>query len=104
WHPFTQMRDWAADEPVFIERGDGVKLIASDGRSYFDGNSSMWLNVHGHRKAEIDRAIIDQLGKIAHSTMLGLTHEPGTLLAARLASIAPSGLSRVFYSDNGSTA
>jgi adenosylmethionine-8-amino-7-oxononanoate aminotransferase len=104
WHPFTQMKDWEAEEPLFIERGDGVKLIAVDGRAYYDANSSMWLNVHGHGKSEIDRAIIRQIGKIAHSTMLGLTHEPGAVLAARLAEIAPPGLRRVFYSDNGSTA
>ena len=104
WHPFTQMRDWEAAEPIFIESGEGVKLRDSEGREYYDANSSMWLNVHGHRRAEIDAAVIAQLGRIAHSTMLGLTHEPGARLAARLAALAPPGLTRVFYSDNGSTA
>jgi lysine--8-amino-7-oxononanoate aminotransferase len=104
WHPFTQMQEWEKSDPLFIERAEGVKLIASDGRAYYDGNSSMWLNVHGHRKAEIDQAIMDQLGKVAHSTMLGLTHEPATRLAERLINIAPPGLQRVFYSDDGSTA
>jgi len=104
WHPFTQMRDWATDDPLFIERGEGVKLFDTNGRGYYDANSSMWLNVHGHARSEIDRAIIRQLGKIAHSTMLGLTHEPAAELAGRLIEIAPPGLRRVFYSDNGSTA
>ena len=104
WHPFTQMREWEDEEPLFIERADGVRLYGSDGRAYYDGNSSMWLNVHGHRRPEIDAAIVEQLGKAAHTTMLGLTHAPGALLAAKLASIAPPGLPRVFYSDDGSTA
>jgi adenosylmethionine-8-amino-7-oxononanoate transaminase len=104
WHPFTQMRDWEAGSPIFIESGEGVKLRDTEGREYYDANSSMWLNVHGHRRKEIDDAVIAQLGKVAHSTMLGLTHEPGARLAARLAALAPAGLTRVFYSDNGSTA
>jgi len=104
WHPFTQMRDWEADDPLFIERGEGVKLFDTNGRGYYDANSSMWLNVHGHARSEIDRAIIRQLGKVAHSTMLGLTHEPAAVLAGHLIEIAPPGLRRVFYSDNGSTA
>jgi adenosylmethionine-8-amino-7-oxononanoate aminotransferase len=104
WHPFTQMRDWEAEEPLFIERGEGVKLYDINGRAYYDANSSMWLNVHGHGRTEIDRAVIRQLDKVAHSTMLGLTHVPGAVLAGRLVQIAPPGLRRVFYSDNGSTA
>jgi adenosylmethionine-8-amino-7-oxononanoate transaminase len=104
WHPFTQMRDWEAEEPLFIERGEGIRLFDINGRAYYDANSSMWLNVHGHGRPEIDRAVMRQLGRVAHSTMLGLTHQPGTLLAGRLAEIGPPGLSRVFYSDDGSTA
>ncbi|BDI29528.1 adenosylmethionine-8-amino-7-oxononanoate aminotransferase [Capsulimonas corticalis] len=104
WHPFTQMRDWEVSSPIFIESGQGVKLRDMEGREYYDANSSMWLNVHGHRRPEIDAAVIAQIGKVAHSTMLGLTHEPGARLAARLAALAPPGLTRVFYSDNGSTA
>ena len=104
WHPFTQMRDWEASDPLLIESGDGIMLRGSDGRDYYDANSSMWLNVHGHGRPEIDNAIRVQLDKIAQVTLLGLTHEPAALLAARLAEIAPEGLSRVFFSDNGSTA
>ena len=104
WHPFTQMRDWEAQEPLFIVSGEGIMLRGSDGREYYDANSSMWLNVHGHRRPEIDQAIRDQLDKIGQVTLLGLTHEPAAELAGRLAAIAPDGLSRVFFSDNGSTA
>ncbi|GIK76746.1 MAG: adenosylmethionine-8-amino-7-oxononanoate aminotransferase [Actinomycetes bacterium] len=104
WHPFTQQRGWEREAPLVIERGQGTDLIAADGGRYIDGTSSLWCNVHGHRHPAIDAAIRDQLGRIAHSTMLGLTHEPAADLAARLVAIAPDGLSRVFYSDAGSTA
>ncbi|HET6831335.1 MAG TPA: adenosylmethionine--8-amino-7-oxononanoate transaminase [Solirubrobacterales bacterium] len=104
WHPFTQQRGWEQEEPLIVERGQGTDLIASDGSRYIDGTSSLWCNVHGHRHPTIDGAIRDQLGRIAHSTMLGLTHAPAAELAARLVAIAPGGLSRVFYSDAGSTA
>ncbi len=104
WHPFTPMLEWCAEEPLVIERAEGTDLIGGDGRRYIDGVSSLWCNVHGHRHPLIDAAIREQLGRVAHSTMLGLTHGPGAELAARLAALAPPGLSRVFYSDSGSTA
>ncbi len=104
WHPFTQQQGWADEEALVIERGDGTDLIASDGRRYIDGVSSLWCNVHGHRHPGIDKAIRDQLDRVAHSTMLGLTHPLAAELAERLVQIAPPGLSRVFYSDSGSTA
>jgi len=104
WHPFTQQRGWELEEPLVIERGEGTDLIATDGSRYIDGTSSLWCNVHGHRHPTIDGAIRDQLDKVAHSTMLGLTHAPAAELASRLAAIAPAGLTRVFYSDAGSTA
>jgi adenosylmethionine---8-amino-7-oxononanoate aminotransferase len=104
WHPFTQQQSWCEEEPVLIERGEGSYLFDSEGRRYLDGVSSLWCNVHGHRHAGIDEAISEQLGKVAHSTMLGLSHPAGAELAARLIDIAPPGLSRVFYSDSGSTA
>lgn len=104
WHPFTQMQDWASTNPIAIVSGDGVRVRDSEGREYFDANSSLWVTVHGHCRREIDEAIAAQLGKIAHSTMLGLTHEPAARLAQKLVEIAPKGLSRVFYSDSGSTA
>ncbi len=104
WHPFTQMRDWCREEPLVIDGADGTDLIDSEGRRYIDGVSSLWCNVHGHRHPAIDAAVRDQLDRVAHSTMLGLTHAPGAELAARLADVAPPGLTRVFYSDSGSTA
>lgn len=103
WHPFTQMRDYQGLEPVIIERGEGAYLIDVQGRRYLDGVSSLWVNVHGHRCEQIDRAIIEQVGKISHSTLLGLSNPPAIELAERLVEITPRGLERVFYSDNGST-
>jgi adenosylmethionine-8-amino-7-oxononanoate aminotransferase len=104
WHPFTQQLGWCEEEPLMIERGEGSLLIDSEGRRYLDGVSSLWCNVHGHRHAGIDAAVHDQAGRIAHSTMLGLSHAGAAELAGRLVEIAPPGLSRVFYSDSGSTA
>jgi adenosylmethionine---8-amino-7-oxononanoate aminotransferase len=104
WHPFTQQRGWVAEEPVVIERGEGTDLIDADGNRYIDGTSSLWCNVHGHRHPMIDDAIREQLDRVAHSTMLGLTHAPAAELAGRLVEIAPPGLTRVFFSDAGSTA
>ena len=104
WHPFTQMQEWMAEEPLIIEQGDGHYLIDMQGRRYLDGVSSLWCNVHGHRRKEIDEAIKAQLDRIAHSTFLGLSHVPGIQLAEKLVEIAPRSLRRVFYSDSGATA
>jgi adenosylmethionine---8-amino-7-oxononanoate aminotransferase len=104
WHPFTQQRGWAQEEPLIVERAEGTDLIDVAGRRYIDGVSSLWCNVHGHRHPRIDAAVRDQLERVAHSTMLGLTHRPGIELARRLVELAPPGLTRVFYSDSGSTA
>jgi adenosylmethionine-8-amino-7-oxononanoate transaminase len=104
WHPFTQMREWMGEDPCIIERGDGCYLYDIQGRKYLDGVSSLWCNVHGHRKAELDAALKDQIDRIAHSTFLGLSHAQGIELAQRLIKIAPAGLQRVFYSDDGATA
>lgn len=103
WHPFTQMRDWLAADPLIIAAAEGNRLIDTDGASYLDGVSSLWTNVHGHRHPRLDAAVRAQLDKVAHSTLLGLGSEPSIELAARLAAIAPHGLTRVFYSDSGST-
>jgi adenosylmethionine-8-amino-7-oxononanoate aminotransferase len=103
WHPFTQMRDYQGMEPVIIERGEGSYLIDIHGRRYLDGVSSLWVSVHGHRREEIDQAIIEQVGRISHSTLLGLSNPPAIELAEQLVEITPAGLERVFYSDNGST-
>ena len=104
WHPFTQMQVWPEDEPLIIERAEGNYLYDDRGRRYLDGVSSLWTNVHGHRRPEIDAAIRVQLDRVAHSTLLGLASEPSIRLARRLVEIAPQGLTRVFYSDSGSTA
>ncbi|MFC1500918.1 adenosylmethionine--8-amino-7-oxononanoate transaminase [Elusimicrobiota bacterium] len=106
WHPFTQMADWIKDipsAPMIIKAGKGVYLYDSRGKKYIDGISSLWVNLHGHRKKEIDNAIKKQIGKVSHSTFLGLTHEPAIELAEELVQLSPKELSRVFYSDNGST-
>lgn len=104
WHPFTQMQDWLAEQPVIIERGEGNYLVDTDGTRYLDGVSSLWCTVHGHRKRELDEALAAQAAQIAHSTMLGLANVPATALAKRLVELAPPGLTRVFYSDAGATA
>ena len=104
WHPFTQMSDWEKEPQTVIESGKGSALTDIHGKKYIDGVSSLWVTVHGHRKKEIDRAVSSQLKKIAHSTLLGLSNVPAVLLAEKLVRIAPPGLSKVFYSDSGSTA
>ncbi len=104
WHPFTQQQGWSEEEPPMIERGEGVHLFDVEGNRYIDGTSSLWCNVHGHHHPDLDAAARAQLDRVAHSTMLGLSHPGATELAARLIEIAPGGLRRVFYSDSGSTA
>ncbi|MEA2378704.1 MAG: adenosylmethionine---8-amino-7-oxononanoate aminotransferase [Thermoleophilaceae bacterium] len=104
WHPFTQQQGWIEEEPLIVDRAEGTDLIDVEGRRYIDGVSSLWCNVHGHGHPRIDAALRDQLGRVAHSTMLGLSHRPAIELAQRLVELAPPGLTRVFYSDSGSTA
>jgi adenosylmethionine---8-amino-7-oxononanoate aminotransferase len=104
WHPFTQMQEWLAEEPLIIASGEGAYLIDVSGTRYLDGVSSLWCNVHGHRHPELDRALREQAEQIAHSTLLGLASVPSIILAKRLADIAPRGLTRVFFSDAGATA
>jgi lysine--8-amino-7-oxononanoate aminotransferase len=103
WLPFTQMKDYD-ENPLIIESGNGIKVKDIDGKEYYDGFSSVWLNVHGHRKKELDNAIKTQLDKIAHSTLLGMTNVPATELAEKLIAISPEKLTRVFYSDSGAEA
>jgi lysine--8-amino-7-oxononanoate aminotransferase len=103
WLPFTQMKDYD-ENPLIIESGEGIKVKDINGKEYFDGFSSVWLNVHGHRKKELDDAIKNQLDKIAHSTLLGMTNIPATELAEKLVGITPENLTRVFYSDSGAEA
>ena len=104
WHPFTQMQDWLQQIPVVIERGEGIYLIDEDGKKYYDGVSSLWVNIHGHNHPDLNKAIIEQVGKISHSTLLGLVSPPSAQLAKELVDIAPEGLEKVFFSDDGSTA
>lgn len=103
WLPFTQMKDYD-ENPFIIESGNGIKVKDIEGKEYYDGFSALWLNVHGHRKQELDAAIKKQLNKIAHSTLLGMTNVPATELAEKLIEITPEKLTRVFYSDSGAEA
>ena len=103
WHPFTQHALWNTQDPLIIVSAEREFVFDADGRRYIDGHSSLWCNIHGHRRAEIDAAIIEQLGRAAHTTQLGLASPPAIELARRLVEIAPRGLTKVFYSDDGST-
>lgn len=104
WNPFTQMSQYLDSEPLIIKRGEGSRLIDVNGKSYLDGNSSLWLNVHGHGRQELNDAITAQLQNIAHSTLLGMGNIPAINLAERLVAVTPEGLDKVFYSDSGATA
>ena len=104
WHPFTQITEWEQEDIIVIDRGEGNYLYDNQGNKYFDGVSSLWVNVFGHCHPKITGAIQKQAGRIAHSTFLGLTHEPAILLGKKLLSIVPLNLNRIFYSDNGATA
>src|SRR6201995_6168588 len=101
WHPFTQMQGWQDEPAILIERGEGTTLFDTDGRAYIDGVSSLWCNVHGHRHPAIDAAVRAQLDRVAHSTMLGLTHAPAIELAAPLVGLAAPGPTRGFFSRSG---
>jgi len=110
WHPFTQMKDWLAQEPIVIKSGKGALLWDAQDREYIDANSSIWTNLHGHCHPAMNKAINTQLKKIAHSSALGLANEPASILADRLVKAAQVNavgnppLRKVFFSDNGSTA
>ena len=107
WHPFTQMRDWCAPQhdPLVIVKGRGSVLVDSEGHEYLDGNSSIWTNIHGHSHPKIVEAIQAQAAKLAHSSFLGFTNEPAIRLAEKLVGLFPDKrLTRVFFSDDGSTA
>jgi len=104
WHPFTPMHLWLEEDPLVIERAEGCWLFDTDGNRYLDGNSSLWVNVHGHRKPELDAALKAQVDKVAHTTYLGLGNPAASQLAARLVELAPPGLARVFFSESGASA
>ena len=103
WHPFTQMTEYLAAPPLVVVEGDGNWIVDDEGRRLLDATSALWCNLFGHKVAAIDEAVISQLGRIAHSTLLGATHPMAAELASRLSGIAPPGLTRVFLSDNGAT-
>lgn len=104
WHPFTQMQVYAREDNVIFARGAGNYLYDLDGKAYLDAISSLWCNVHGHRHPRLDAALQAQMGRVAHSTTLGASNPPAILLAKRLAELAPAGLERVFYSEDGAEA
>ena len=103
WHPFTQHAVWPDDDPLVIDRAEGMRVFDTQGRSYLDGNSSLWVNVHGHRVPEIDQAIRDQLERLGHTTFLGSTHETGIELAEMLVARTPQRLTRAFFSSDGAS-
>ena len=104
WHPFTPMAEWLETSPLIIESGEGAILRDVEGKEYIDGAASLWCCALGHRRPEIDQAIREQLGRIAHSTLLGLAGPPSIELAERLVAMTPPGLDKVFLSDSGATA
>jgi len=104
WHPYTQMKDFEKDDPLFVDRADGVFLFDAQGRRYYDTISSWWCILHGHNHPGIKAAIRDQLDRLEHVHFAGTTHEGAIRLAEKLVALTPDGLSKVFYSDNGSTA
>ena len=104
WHPFTPMTAHCREKPPVIVDADQFTLIDADGNRYLDGISSLWCNVHGHCVPEIDAAVREQLGQVAHSTLLGLSSLPAEKLARELVRITPAGLNKVFFTDSGSTA
>lgn len=102
WHPYTQMQ--SAPAPIPIVRGEGVFLYTEDGRKLLDGISSWWVNIHGHSHPYLNEALARQARELEHVIFAGFTHRPAVELAERLVSILPAGLTRIFYTDNGSTA
>ncbi len=104
WHPFTPMSAYREEGAPIIAAGDGFFLVDVEGHRYLDGISSLWCNVHGHRVPQIDHAVREQLDRVAHTTLLGLSSVPSIELAEALVRRAPSGLTKVFYSDSGATA
>lgn len=104
WHPFTQMKDYETEEPIIIEKGKGIYLWDTEGNKYIDGISSWWVNTLGHSHPRLNKALKDQSEKIEHVLLAGFSHEPAIELAERLVKLTPEPLTKVFYSDNGSTA
>lgn len=104
WHPCTQMKHHESSPPVVISKGEGVWLYGQDGQRYLDTISSWWVNLFGHCNPRINAAIIDQLGKLEHTMLAGLTHEPVVALSERLSTLTPGNLSHCFYASDGASA
>ncbi len=104
WHPYTQMKDSRKMPPILIDKARGMKLYGGDGRFYYDTIASWWCNVHGHNHPAIKKAIKEQLDSLEHVLFAGFTHKPAIRLAEKLVTITPKNLTKVFFSDNGSTA
>lgn len=104
WHPYTQMKDHEKYPPILIKSAKGIKLYDFFGKWYYDTISSWWCNLHGHNHPHIQKAIKDQIKKVDHVMFAGFTHETAINLSKKLLLVSPKNLSRVFYSDNGSTA
>jgi adenosylmethionine-8-amino-7-oxononanoate aminotransferase len=102
WHPYTQHKDWLPPVPVL--QGKGSLLFDETGKTYIDAISSWWVNIHGHSHPYIAERLYQQALRLEHVIFTGFTHEPAVHLAERLLPLLPGNLSRIFYSDNGSTA
>jgi adenosylmethionine---8-amino-7-oxononanoate aminotransferase len=102
WHPYTQMK--LAGLPIGIVKGEGTYLFDESGKRYIDAISSWWVNLHGHSHPYIAEKVYEQLKQLDHAIFAGFTHSPAIELAEKLLSILPSNQSKIFYSDNGSTA
>ncbi len=115
WHPYTAMEEYIArTDPLVVVRAEGPYLHDADGTRYLDANGSWWVSTLGHRHPRLIRALTEQAARLPHTSLAGVTHEPAARLAEELVALAPGAgredvpaaqrLSRVFYSDNGSTA
>lgn len=104
WHPFTQQARWEEEDPLVVESGEGCWLTTTDGRRFLDGNSSLWVNLWGHDRAELVTALQEQAASLPHATFLGLTNPPAIETARRLVELAPDRLTRAFFSENGAAA
>lgn len=104
WHPFTQMAEYMGNERLHVERAEGCWLFDKAGKAYLDGNASVWTNVHGHNDPELNAALTEQLGKVAHVTLLGLNHPLASSLAEKLSGLTGDRLARCFFSDCGAMA
>ncbi|HVH44617.1 MAG TPA: adenosylmethionine--8-amino-7-oxononanoate transaminase [Labilithrix sp.] len=103
WHPYTSIDAWEKTEPIVVARAEGSSFWDVDGRKYLDGNSSWWVAVLGHGHPRLLRVLSEQAAVLAHCALAGIAHEPAAALAEELVAVAPRGLSRVFYTDNGSS-